>query len=137
MVVRALYLADEEDAAWAEWYRHTSELGVPPQRRLPRETWRYEVDLPDIANLTAPGALAAFGIPALRPTRRDWPATQPIGEALWRAGRRGLLAPSAARTDGRVLAVFREAPGAIAGIRPSRRPKRYTELPALPTGMRT
>ena len=43
-VVRAFYLADTEDTAWAEWYRHTAELGAPPASRMPRDTWRISVD---------------------------------------------------------------------------------------------
>jgi hypothetical protein len=34
-VVDALYLAVDEATAWAEWYRHLAELGVPPVN-LPR-----------------------------------------------------------------------------------------------------
>jgi RES domain-containing protein len=136
-VVRALYLADSDQTAWAEWYRHSSELGAPPQNRLPRDLWRFEVDLPDVADLTVDGALAAHGIPALTPTRRQWPQTQNIGEAYWHAGRAALLAPSAAHAGGRVLAIFRTGPGPVAGARVIRPAKRYSELPALPTGLRT
>jgi RES domain-containing protein len=36
----AIYLADEEPTAWAEWYRGIAELGLPPTRRnwLPFQT---------------------------------------------------------------------------------------------------
>jgi RES domain-containing protein len=136
-VIRALYLADSPETAWAEWYRHSAELGVPPQTRLPRDLWRFSVDLAGVAELTALGVVAALGIETLAPTRRQWPQTQPIGEALWNAGRSGVLAPSAAHSGGRVLAVFREKAGPIAGVKPIRPARRYSELPALPTGLRT
>lgn len=136
-VIRALYLADSAETAWAEWYRHSAELGVPPQTRLPRDLWRFTVDLADVANLTAAGVVAALGVETLTPTRRQWPQTQPIGEACWMAGRRGVLAPSAAHGGGRVLAVFREKAGPIAGVTPIRPARRYSELPPLPTGLRT
>ena len=110
-VVRALYLGDSEATVWAEWYRHTSELGVPPAQRLPRAIWRVDVDIDDIADLTVEGILEGEGIARLDPTRRQWPKTQPIGEACWREGARGVLAPSAARTGGRVLAIFRSERG--------------------------
>ncbi|HLB44155.1 MAG TPA: RES family NAD+ phosphorylase [Candidatus Limnocylindrales bacterium] len=135
--VRALYLADSETTAWAEWYRHSSELGVAPQTRLPRVMWRFEVDLEDVADLTDPAQLAAHGVDHLLPTRRQWPLTQPIGEAYWRAGRRGLLAPSAAHVGGRVLVIFRPTAEAPAGVEQVPRPRRYRELPPLPTGLRT
>lgn len=136
-VVRALYLADSEATAWAEWYRHSAELGVPPQSRLPRSVYRFEVDLADVADLTGGGALAEHGIDRLAPTRRQWAKTQPIGEACWRAGRRGVLVPSAAHVDGRVLVIFRPTADPPSGVSVLARPRRYTDLPPLPTGLRT
>jgi hypothetical protein len=56
--------------------------------------------------------------------------------ALWRAGARGVLAPSAARAGGRVLAIFRPAEP-VEGVRAVPPPKRFTKLPALPPGLRT
>jgi hypothetical protein len=105
--------------------------------RLPRDLWRFEVDLASVADLTPDGVLGRYSISSLSPSRRQWPETQPIGEAAWRAGAAGVLAPSAAHVGGRVLAVFRARRGKVAGLRPIRPPRRYTELPALPTGLRT
>jgi hypothetical protein len=31
-----LYLAQDPDTVWAEWYRALAELGEPPDLRLPR-----------------------------------------------------------------------------------------------------
>jgi RES domain-containing protein len=135
-VIRALYLGDSEETVWAEWYRHSSELGVPPAQRLPRAVWRFDVDLDDVADLTAEGILEDEGVARLAPTRRQWPKTQPIGEACWREGARGVLAPSAARRGGRVLAIFRTAE-AIDGVTPVPPPRRFDELPAVPPGLRT
>jgi RES domain-containing protein len=135
-VIRALYLADTEATAWAEWMRHTAELGLPPDRRLPRRTWQYRVRVSDIADLAAPGVLDAHGIADLRPTRRQWPGTQPVGEAYWTAGARGLLAPSAAHDGHRVLALFRPMP-TVRGVTPVGRPTDYDRLPYIPTGLRT
>lgn len=136
-MVRALYLADSEPTAWAEWYRHSAELGVPPQSRLPRSVYRFEIDVDDVADLTGSEGLTAHGIETPLPTRRQWPHTQPIGEAYFRAGRRGILVPSAAHVGGRVLVVFRPTGARPAGIRPTGRARRYAELPPLPTGLRT
>lgn len=135
-MVRALYLADSADTAWAEWYRHSAELGVPPASRMPRDSWRLSVRLTDVADLTADGVLTAHGIEALAPTRRQWPVTQRVGEAYFRDGWRGLIAPSAAHAGGRVLAVFRPLP-AVPGVRPLPPPRHHLELPPLPTGLRT
>jgi RES domain-containing protein len=135
-LVRAIYLGDSEATVWAEWLRHTSEAGVPPSRRLPRAIWKVEVDLEDVADLTADGALAAHGIARLDPTRRQWSETQPIGEAYFRDGARALLAPSAARRGGQVLAIFRRGRGhrGVTAVPP---PLRFDRLPAIPRGLRT
>jgi RES domain-containing protein len=131
-VVRGFYLADSEATAWAEWYRHGAELGVPPHSRLPRIMRQFEVDLDDVADLTD-----SAEIPAMQPTRRQWRTTQPIGERHWKAGRLGLLVPSAARAGGRVLVIFRPTADPPPGLTPLLRPKRFDELPPLPTGLRT
>jgi hypothetical protein len=36
-VIDALYLADTEATAWAEWYRHLAERMIPPLAQMPRE----------------------------------------------------------------------------------------------------
>lgn len=135
-VIRAFYLADSEDTAWSEWFRHTAEVGVRPARRLPRETWRYRVAVDGIADLAHNGVLDAHGIVELLPTRRQWRLTQPVGEAYWTAGFRGLMAPSAARLGGRVLAIFRPTVQ-IPGVRANPPPNHYDGLPRIPTGLRT
>ena len=134
--MRGFYLADTEATAWSEWYRHTSELGVPPSSRLPRDTWRISIAVSDIADLSAVGVLAGHGITELRPTRRQWPVTQPVGEAYFRDGYRGLLAPSAAHEGGLVLAIYRPLP-TLPGLTSMPPPNRYADLPPLPTGLRT
>jgi hypothetical protein len=93
---------------------------------------KFEVDLDDVADLTAADAL-----PAMQPTRRQWRVTQPIGERLWKEGRLGLLVPSAAHAGGRVLVIFRPGDEPPPGVKALPRPRRYDELPALPTGLRT
>lgn len=95
-----------------------------------------EVDLDDVADLTAPGVLEAHGITRLDPTRREWPKTQPIGEAYRVDGARAVLAPSAAHRGGRVLAVFRST-RVVRGVTAVPPPRRHAQLPPLPTGLRT
>jgi RES domain-containing protein len=135
-IVTALYLADSAETTWAEWMRATAELGVPPDRRLPRAVWHLRVDVPRVVDLTDPELLRALGISSLRPTRRDWSRMQPVGESLWLAGARGLIAPSAAHRGHRVLVLFGpEIPPP--GVSIDGRPEVFDRLPVIPTGVRT
>jgi RES domain len=42
-IIDALYLANSEATAWAEWYRHLAERMVPPLAQMPRELWTWGV----------------------------------------------------------------------------------------------
>jgi RES domain len=132
-VVEALYFADSEETAWSEWYRYLAELAIPPAQSLPRDLWRWRVNLPRVADLSDP---EDAGLPPLAPTRRQWPAYQALGERLHADGWPALVSPSAARPEGHTLCVFRttEKPK---GLRPLRPPKRFDEPPSVPTGLRT
>jgi RES domain-containing protein len=136
-VVGALYLADSAQTAWAEWYRHLAERAIPPMQTLPRELWRWHVDLERVADLRAPEALAARGLSAPRPTRVGWTPFQRVGEALHEAGWPALVTASAARPSGFVLCVFRRGTAQPAGIEPVPPPARVDEPPAPPRGMTT
>lgn len=135
-VVDALYLADSAACAWAEWYRHLAERGLPPHTVLPRDLWRYEVDRTDIADLRDADRLARVGLAVPAPGRATWPAFQEVGEGLHAAGWPGLLAPSAARPDSLVLVVFLPGP-AIPGELVAVDSVRIAQPPVPPTGMRT
>jgi RES domain-containing protein len=134
-VVDALYLADEEATAWAEWYRHLAERGVPPDEQMPRELWTWEVDA-EVADLSDSHRLARIGLVPPRPGRRTWPAYQLAGETLAVEGWTGLIALSAARPAHHILCLFRTA-GGIPGARPLPPPARVDKPPAPPTGMST
>jgi RES domain-containing protein len=134
-VVDALYLADSEETLWAEWYRYLAEAGIPPTRAMPRSLWTWEVDLA-VADLVGTDQLAAVGLDPPAPGRRTWPRYQAVGERLWREGRAGLVAPSAARPVGRVLCIFRTH-DEVTGARPVGRTRIVREPPAPPTGMTT
>jgi RES domain-containing protein len=141
-VVDSLYLADEPTTAWAEWYRHLAELGLPPDRQMPRELWTWELDV-EVADLSDQARLARVGLASPRPGRRGWLAFQRVGEALAAEGWAGLVAPSAARPAHRVVCLFRsegsEAGGAVRvrGARPLGSPLTISEVPPPPTGMTT
>jgi len=135
-VVDALYLADAEATVWAEWYRHLAEHGLPPAAAMPRDVWRWTVDV-EVADLSGAAPLAAARLPLPHPGRRSWPAFQAVGEALAADGWAGLLAPSAARPEGRTLCLFRAPDGAVRGARPVPPPRRVDAPPPPPTGMVT
>jgi RES domain-containing protein len=134
-VVDALYLADSEATAWAEWYRHLAELAIPPLAQMPRELWTWEVDI-EVADLASSDRLSAVGLAPPTPGRKGWPAYQSVGEQLWRDGWSGLIAPSAARPEGRVLCLFRHG-ATVDGARPMPPPRRISEPPPPPSGLRT
>lgn len=98
--------------------------------------WRIAVNVTDVGDLSAMATLSLHGITELLPTRRQWPRTQPIGESYYDEGYRGILTPSAAHVGGQVLTIFRPLP-ALPGVRGIPPANRYTELPALPSGLRT
>jgi RES domain-containing protein len=60
-IVDALYLADTEETAWAEWYRHLAERMIPPLAQMPRELWTWRVDV-EVADLSTPEHLAEVGL---------------------------------------------------------------------------
>jgi RES domain len=95
-----LYLAQDPDTMWAEWYRALAELGEPPDLRLPRDLWRFSLTLQRIADLSRPAALRALGLPDPKPDRAQWPAFQDAGARLATDGCEGVLFCSSARPAG-------------------------------------
>jgi RES domain-containing protein len=135
-VVGAIYLAESEATVWAEWYRALAERALPPRVWLPCDLWRIEVEVEGIADLGGPERLEAAGLGVPRPGRSSWPAYQALGERLHGEGFAGLIAPSAARGEGRVLCLFR-GKSPPAGLRPAGAARRVSDPPAQPRGMRT
>jgi hypothetical protein len=105
-------------------------------QQLPRDVWRYQVGTLAVAALSDAKRLARVGLMLPTPGRKAWPSYQDIGEALWKEGWPGLLAPSAARPGGLVLCLFVEDP-AVLPAQPVPPPRVVTEPAAPPTGMRT
>lgn len=135
-VVAAIYFADEEPTAWAEWYRLLAETALPPSHGMPRDMWRWTIAVGDIADLSTTAKLAEVDLPVLRPSRTTWAPFQAVGERLHHQGYRGVLYPSAARPDHQALCLFRDGI-LIPGINPVRPPLVHRDPPAPPTGMRT
>lgn len=135
-VVGGMYFADSEQTAWAEWYRALAEFAIPPDRQMPRDLWRWELQAERVADLSTLDRLAAVGLPAPRPGQRGWMPFQEVGEQLWRAGYAGVQAPSAARSDALILGLFRPA-HEVPGASPVRPALTYRRPPAPPTRMTT
>lgn len=134
--IAAWYFADEPATAWAEWYRALAGTGLPPARGLPRDLWRWRIDLDHVAMLDDDARLARVGLPAPLPTQAQWPPCQTIGEALHVAGFQAVLVAAAARPQHQNLVVFR--PGReVAGCSPQPPPSPVTAAPPVPRGMRT
>jgi RES domain-containing protein len=133
--VGALYFAEEEETAWAEWYRGLAERGLPPEMGLPRDLWRYDMQLDQVIDLSTEAALEAHGLQRPRPTQRQWPTFQQAGEDLWKAGARGILYESAAHADHLALCVFAPDEG-MADLRPLPPPQVFASPPAEPPGLR-
>lgn len=134
-IVDALYLADSEQTAWAEWYRHLAERAIAPLAQMPRELWTWEVDA-EVADLSTRERLSRVGLAPPSPDSGRWRAYQSVGEQL--AGLRwsGLLAPSAARPDGAVLCLCRRA-RRVLGAEPVSPPRLIAVPPPPPKGLRT
>ncbi len=135
-VVDALYLADQPDTAWAEWYRALAELQAEPLGQMPRELWRLQVAIERAADICGERQLSDVGLQLPRPGRESWPAYQAVGEALHEAGWPALVAPSAARPGGRVLCIFRVA-DAVSAVTRHSPPQRFEQPPPPPRGLRT
>jgi RES domain-containing protein len=134
-VVDALYLADSEETAWAEWYRHLAERAIPPLAQMPRELWRWKVDV-EVADLSTDEKLAAVGLGQPLPGRHEWREYQLVGEQISAEGWCGLLAPSAARPVGKFLCLFRDR-DEVNGAKPDPPPRRVVEPPPPPKGLVT
>jgi RES domain-containing protein len=133
-VVSGLYLADEPDTAIAEWYRLLAERGIPPHFRVPFELHVWSIDV-TLADLSSPDRLARVGLQWPRPSRRTWCAYQDVGDQLHAEGWAGVVAPSAARPEGRIACLFCDLwppPGAEPVSRST-----VADVPPPPTGMTT
>lgn len=135
-LVATWYFADEPATAWAEWYRALAETALPPAHVLPRDLWRWRVDLDRVALLDSDERLRRVGLPPPLPATAQWPACQAIGEQRHRDGYQAILVASAARPQHRNLVGFRSTRH-VAGYTPQPPPTKITEAPPVPRGMRT
>jgi RES domain-containing protein len=131
---RGLYLADGEETAWAELYRVLAESRRGPAGAMPRDLHRVSVSLDRVVDLSTERSRRGLGLPRMRPTRRQWPAFQAVGERLAENGAQAILYSSAARSRSRCLCVFESG---LQGLSVEGEPVRVIAPPPLPRGLRT
>ncbi len=68
-----------------------------PAHAVPRDLWRWRIDLDRVALLDDDTRLARVGLPPPQPTQHQWPACQQVGAALPDEGYDRRLVASAAR----------------------------------------
>lgn len=102
------YASDQEQAAWAEWFRHFVGDGIDPNETV-RRVGHADITELVVLDLTDQSVRDLLGITEAELVGDDYSITQEIAEAARSAGFDGLLAPSAALPGRRTLAVF--APG--------------------------
>lgn len=139
------YASNQEQAAWAELFRHFLDDEVDPfevRRRIGAVT----VTNLDVLDLTSPAVRDALGVTQDELTGDEYTATRAIAAAARDAGFDGLLAPSAALPGRATLVVFSRGMAHVVVASPSRvrqPPPRLADLlavirthPDVPSGVR-
>ena len=109
------YASSQEQAAWAELFRHFLDAGVDPfevRRRIGRVSVVVEV-----LDLTDPVVRDKLGVAEEDLVGDDYDVTQEVAREARRVGFHGVLAPSAALPGATTLAVFA---GALSAVQPER-----------------
>ena len=102
------YASSQEQAAWAELFRHFVDDGVDPFEVIRRAG---SVDVADLVvlDLTDPTVCVALGVTEDDLVADDYTLCQDIAAAAHAAGFDGILAPAAALPGRRTLAIFATA----------------------------
>ena len=123
------YASDQEQAAWAELFRHFLDEGVDPFEVL-RRVGAAAVDELEVLDLTNQAVIEWLGVDGADLVDDDYSRTQELADAARAAGFEGMLAPSAALPGRRTLVVFETGMVRLA-FRPSnvrRPPPRLADL---------
>jgi RES domain-containing protein len=99
------YASSQEQAAWAELFRHFVDEGVDPFE-VRRRVGPVHVEDLEVLDLTDPAVLRTLGIRTDQLTDDATGLTQQIASAAHAAGFEGILAPSVALPGRRTLVVF-------------------------------
>lgn len=138
------YASNQEQAAWAELFRHFLDEGVDPFEVRRRIGAVAVTDL-EVLDLTSAAVQSALVVTEHELIGDDYAATQAVAAAAHQAGFEGLLAPSAALPGRQTLVVFANGMPRVAP-EPShvrQPPPRLTDLlavirprPDVPTAVR-
>jgi RES domain-containing protein len=99
------YASDQEQAAWAELFRHFLGEGVDPFEVL-RRIGAVDVHGLEVLDLTDDSVRNGLGLDTEDLVGDDYRFTQDLADTVRAAGFQGLLAPSAALPGRRTLVVF-------------------------------
>jgi hypothetical protein len=72
-IVGGVYFAQDDATSWAEWYRALAEFAIPPERQMPRDLWRWQIQAHDVADLSDAAKLASLKLSLPRPTGASGP----------------------------------------------------------------
>ena len=61
--IGGLYFADNEQAAWAEWYRALAEFAIPPERQMPSASFVRPTSWRDAMPLRPPTTYRRAPVP--------------------------------------------------------------------------
>lgn len=101
----AWYASDQEQAAWAELFRHFTDEGVGPFE-VRRRVGAVDVAGLEVLDLTDEAVRSSLGLTMEDLTGEDYARAQEVADAARAAGFGGILAPSAAMEGRRTLVVF-------------------------------
>ncbi|CAN5852636.1 hypothetical protein BH23CHL8_BH23CHL8_10690 [soil metagenome] len=105
-----LYTAMDEATGDAELDRQLARSGLTQDALRARELAAIRVRLHRVLDLRDPAVLAALGIKAEDLLTDEVELTRAIGEAAQHPGYEAVIAPSAARVDGAVVAMSTDGP---------------------------
>jgi RES domain len=94
----ALYLADEPETAWGEWYRALAERAQAPNDDVPRDLHRISVSLDQVVDLSTAAARTTAGLPTRMRPAASHVATRRRSSGLATPVRRPARAPMAAQS---------------------------------------
>jgi RES domain-containing protein len=100
-----LYLGLSVETVAAELHRAAAAMGLPTDAVLPRELFRYDIELVAVVDLRGEGVLDTLGTTREELLSADRARGQSLGAAAARMGAQALICPSATGV-GDVLAVF-------------------------------
>lgn len=110
------YASSQEQAAWAELFRHFTGRGIDPFE-VRRRAGAARVEDLSVLDLTDPAVRGVVGLSEADLDGDAYSRTQQIALAAFEAGFDGILAPSAALPGRTTLAVFPRGMAKVSAVR--------------------